>query len=239
MIAYDVGMHNGDDTAYYLAKGFSVVAVEANPELAAAARDRFADAIAEGAVVIEECGVGADDAGVATFFVTPESTVQSSFNPPAGLAAQEVVVQTKTLSGLVADHGPPDLMKIDIESMDLVALRDLREHAIVPPYLSAEAHSFEILLELYNMGYRRFRLVNGRTVHEVFGDMAIRRLAGGHQRFIFRKHSAGPYGDDVKTPWMTIEGACQLWLARESIMGRGWFDVHASLAPGSPNLFLG
>ena len=32
-LIYDVGMHNGADTAFYLAKGFRVVAVEANPEL--------------------------------------------------------------------------------------------------------------------------------------------------------------------------------------------------------------
>ena len=33
----DVGMHNGDDTAFYLAKGFEVVAVEANAALVEAA----------------------------------------------------------------------------------------------------------------------------------------------------------------------------------------------------------
>jgi hypothetical protein len=41
-LVLDVGMHNGDDTAYYLASGYDVVAVEANPTLCASARDRFA-----------------------------------------------------------------------------------------------------------------------------------------------------------------------------------------------------
>ncbi len=42
----DLGMNNGDDTAFYLAKGYNVVAVEANPHLVAAARVRFAKDIA-------------------------------------------------------------------------------------------------------------------------------------------------------------------------------------------------
>ena len=33
-LIYDVGMHNGSDTAYYLHKGFRVLAIEANPVLA-------------------------------------------------------------------------------------------------------------------------------------------------------------------------------------------------------------
>lgn len=30
-LVIDVGMHNGDDTAYYLHRGYRVVAIEANP----------------------------------------------------------------------------------------------------------------------------------------------------------------------------------------------------------------
>ena len=40
-LIYDVGMHDGDDTAYYLDKGFQVVAVEANPVLVQSGRERF------------------------------------------------------------------------------------------------------------------------------------------------------------------------------------------------------
>jgi len=43
-----LGMHNGDDTAYYLARGYDVVAVEANPALCASAGKRFAPEVAAG-----------------------------------------------------------------------------------------------------------------------------------------------------------------------------------------------
>ena len=32
-LIYDVGMNTGDDTAYYLNRGYRVVAIEANPDL--------------------------------------------------------------------------------------------------------------------------------------------------------------------------------------------------------------
>ena len=32
-LIYDIGMHKGEDAAFYLAKGFKVVGIEANPEL--------------------------------------------------------------------------------------------------------------------------------------------------------------------------------------------------------------
>ena len=35
-LIYDIGQHTGEDTAFYLGKGFRVVAVEANPTLAEA-----------------------------------------------------------------------------------------------------------------------------------------------------------------------------------------------------------
>src|SRR5262249_5480686 len=40
-LIYDVGMNNGDDTAYYLRRGFRVVAIEPNPALVATACERF------------------------------------------------------------------------------------------------------------------------------------------------------------------------------------------------------
>ena len=51
-LIFDFGMHDGSDTAYYLRKGFRVVAVEANPELVAAGQSRFRAEIAEGRLTI-------------------------------------------------------------------------------------------------------------------------------------------------------------------------------------------
>ncbi|MEL6372686.1 MAG: FkbM family methyltransferase [Pseudomonadota bacterium] len=69
-LIYDVGMHNGDDTAYYLAKGFRVLAFEAHPDLAKAGRARFAHALDQGQLeIVEGAIVPVDHAGDdVTFF---------------------------------------------------------------------------------------------------------------------------------------------------------------------------
>jgi len=41
-LIYDVGMHNGNDIAYYLSRGYPVVSIEADPVLAEKAKNRFA-----------------------------------------------------------------------------------------------------------------------------------------------------------------------------------------------------
>jgi FkbM family methyltransferase len=62
-LIYDVGMNNGDDTAYYLSLGFRTVAIEANPELVEQAKSRFAREISAGRLFILNIGI-ADREGV-------------------------------------------------------------------------------------------------------------------------------------------------------------------------------
>src|SRR5258705_4089288 len=42
-LIYDVGAHEGQDTAFYLKKGFKVVAIEASPQLSAKLSEKFSD----------------------------------------------------------------------------------------------------------------------------------------------------------------------------------------------------
>jgi hypothetical protein len=66
-LIFDVGHHDGEDTNFYLAKGFRVVAVEAMASLCDAARERFKSEIASEHLVIESVAV-ADSAGPVTFY---------------------------------------------------------------------------------------------------------------------------------------------------------------------------
>jgi hypothetical protein len=56
-LVFDIGFNNGDDTAHYLEGGFRVVAVEANPQLVMAGRERFAEAIASGRLHLVGAGI--------------------------------------------------------------------------------------------------------------------------------------------------------------------------------------
>ena len=49
-LIYDVGMHRGQDTDFYLKKGYEVIAFEANPDNADFGRKRFSKEIEEGRI---------------------------------------------------------------------------------------------------------------------------------------------------------------------------------------------
>src|SRR4029077_21115928 len=53
-LIYDVGMHKGEDTAFYLRKGFRVIAFEANPEVVSFCKLRLKSFIDQGRLEIVE-----------------------------------------------------------------------------------------------------------------------------------------------------------------------------------------
>ena len=53
-LIYDVGMHKGEDTEFYLKKGFQVVAFDADPNLVALCRKRFSNIIDQQKLTIVE-----------------------------------------------------------------------------------------------------------------------------------------------------------------------------------------
>lgn len=69
---FDVGLHRGEDTRFYLAKGFDVVAVEAMPDLARRAAKELRDYVDSGQLVIENVAI-AEEAGPVSFYVNPAS----------------------------------------------------------------------------------------------------------------------------------------------------------------------
>src|SRR5438105_4006448 len=60
-LVFDIGMHKGEDTAFYLKKGYRVVAIEADPDLAAMCRKRFQSHIEDGSLHIIEGAIVAKD----------------------------------------------------------------------------------------------------------------------------------------------------------------------------------
>lgn len=51
-LIYDVGAHRGEDTDFYPAKGFRVVAVEANPLLSGKLREKFRSQLDDGTLAL-------------------------------------------------------------------------------------------------------------------------------------------------------------------------------------------
>ena len=227
-LIYDIGANNGDDIGYYLKKADRVIAVEANPALCDVIRTRYADQISSGALVVENVVLTdeANDAAV-LFHIHRTNHVLSQFPaPPASHAAafEAIALPALSVAELVARHGQPHYVKIDLEHYDAQVLRALFASGVFPDYLSVEAHQLDVFALLVTAGgYRAFKLVDGRSVAERYGQHFIMSTFG-RELHEFPFHSAGPFGIDIPGPWMTAGSFLRLL----RIVGLGWKDIHAS-----------
>ncbi|MDH3754106.1 MAG: FkbM family methyltransferase [Acidimicrobiia bacterium] len=182
-LIFDLGFHNGDDTAYYLHRDFKVVAVEANPILVAAGRTRFEEEIADSRLQLLGVGVGDDPAG-STFWVNELKSDWSSFDKERGCRrgtpCHPVEVPVRTLSAVLEDHGTPYYMKIDVEGRELHCLRSLDPDDL-PQFISVEMSGLEILSEAARLGYSQFKIVDQR--HHNSPQIAERPNASVAARF--------------------------------------------------------
>jgi FkbM family methyltransferase len=230
LIIYDLGANNGDDIEYYLLKADVVVAVEANPFLCSQIRRKFQGAIQAGRVILENCVVtDRTETETVPFYLHKSNHVLSQLPRPTPdhlSMFEEVVLPAKTISELIRSHGTPYYVKIDIEHYDANILRALFSAGIYPAFVSAEAHSSEVFaLLVASGGYNAFKLVDGRTVSEVYRNrLVVRESDQKKVHTSFPWHAAGPFGNDIDGKWMTADNFLRL-LALE---GLGWKDIHAT-----------
>ncbi|MEW6418496.1 MAG: FkbM family methyltransferase [Nitrospirota bacterium] len=76
---FDIGMYDGTDTAYYLVEGFRVISVEANPQLVAGDRERFASFIQTGRLIIENVAIS-DHEGTIEMYLSGQDLGSSSID---------------------------------------------------------------------------------------------------------------------------------------------------------------
>lgn len=160
-LIYDVGMHNGEDTAYYLSKGFRVVAIDANPDLVTAAKEKFQTAVAESRLVVIHAAI-ASELGSATFWVCNELRGLSSFDRDraSSLGHQPTSVQVPTvpLDQIFQAQGVPFYLKVDIEGHDHVAVGAIKNED-APAYVSMEINSIDDFYLLRQKGYNQFKCI--------------------------------------------------------------------------------
>ena len=209
----DVGMHHGDDTAFYLAKGFKVIAVEAAPELVASVSEQepFRSAVARGDLVILNVAV-ADHEGTIEFYLSDQDLWASTDSEMAarfGTAQRQITVPCTTLDKLLEPFGTPYYVKIDVEGADRVCVESLGNLEIMPRFLSFEANlpepeeTLAMLSMLESYGYRRFKLVN-QALHDTL-TLPRPPLEGSYVEARFTKHCSGPFGEESPGRWLSME----------------------------------
>ena len=253
---FDLGLHHGDDTEFYLNKGFRVMALEANPAFCAAAHARFGDAIREGRLVIVQKALAAGAGDIATFHVRSDRDDWSSLDPAMAerdcVASTKIEVETTTLGRLVADHGVPYYLKSDIEGADEFVVAQLESLAVKPRFLSVEA-SGDSIEALARCGYGRFQLINQ-------GYLKLFRCPdppreGRYVAQRFDRHISGLFGEELEPAgWVGAAVTARrlaLWrdlnagkvhplrrlvlkkygkaTRRTWLIDSGWLDIHARL----------
>lgn len=229
-LIYDVGMNNGDDSEYYLAKGFRVVGIDANPEICEQSQNRFKKEVAEGRMSIINAAV-TDKPGIVTFHINEAHDRISTLHPEkfreeswVSQSWRAVAVPAVKFSDIYNAHGDAYYIKIDIEHHDQIVLEDLFKSNILPNFISSEAHDIDIFNLLVGMGYDRFQVVVGFEVEERFRDTTIRHLDGTSSRRSFPSDTTGPFGHDFTSAWLT-EDQCRITLDK---VGLEWTDIHAT-----------
>ena len=229
-LVFDLGMNNGDDTAYYLKKQLRVVAVDANPGATKEAETRFAHEIQAGRLTIHSIAIWQDYA-TQPFHIRSDHPYWSSLD--VGWATrgdgvtEQVHVNCVPLRHLVALHGMPAYLKIDIEGADELVIDQLSELPYLPAYVSVEdcRFGFRYLEKLMALGYDAFKLSNQASVQDwVDKDIGHRFVSG----------SSGPMGEQVPGEWCSREGILQNYAERvrtrenERRSPPGvWWDIHA------------
>src|SRR5688572_20475780 len=220
-LIYDVGMNNGDDTAYYLHRGYRVVAVEANPALVRQARQRFQEAIEVGRLIIKQVGI-ADTEGDLPFWLCGLHTEWSSFH--RSIASREdsphysIQVPCIRFRSVLEEHGVPYYLKIDIEGYDIHCLNDLTP-ATAPKYISVEANEIGLLNRLHELGYGRFKCISQFNFLPLELPPSPRQIAFEEATkkaepldpfrtwsdWIFNHGSSGPFAEELPGRWQTFE----------------------------------
>jgi FkbM family methyltransferase len=176
-LIYDVGMHDGKDTENYLADGYRVLAIDADPDLASKARERFHREIASGKLTILNVGISTE-ASVEKFWICETKSVWNSFDRSLasrnGCPHHSIDVPTRPFVDILRQFGIPTYLKIDIEGRDVLCLEALKGMPL-PKFVSAEDGGPDpkngiprALTTMHDAGYRYFNLVAQQDFRPLF-----------------------------------------------------------------------
>jgi FkbM family methyltransferase len=209
-LIFDIGCHIGQDSDFYLAMGYKVIGVEANPTLAQGLRVKFSEEINSGQFTLLEVAI-TSDGKPAIFFENPiasewSTTVASWANRrdhQFGSVSNSFEVPGISVKTMIETYGCPDYMKVDIEGSDFLCLQQLEDCDTKPLYVSIEStkYSFVGLLKEFvlfrKLGYDRFAVVDQRR-HSAKEFQTLKNIP---LEYVFEVDSSGSFGRQLDGIW--------------------------------------
>ena len=232
-LIFDVGMSEGDDTDFYLKKGFRVIGVEADPKICEVLERRFETERQNGRLTVINHAAFSESGKTIDFFVDQVAQGHSKVfdgRNPSDRKGQIVSIDTISWDEIVAVAGVPYYCKIDIEGAESAFLTSLQGRER-PEFISVECHGFGPIESLYNVGYRKFKIIHQNN-HNGFVPQNPAK-EGIHLPGYRFKHSSGYFGEELYGPrWLTFHEAAVAFDAISRLRTFGslphiWFDCHA------------
>lgn len=215
-LIYDVGMHRGEDTDFYLKKGFRVVGFEANPENAEFCRRRFRREIEENRLTIVEGAIVEpefiDSAPEKIKFYrnvdhSPWGSACRNWakrNEALGTSSQIIEVEPVNFKECLERYGVPHYLKADIVGLETICLSALLEFENKPDFVSirSEKYVFARLkreFELFaQLGYGNFQAVQ-QDVSQMSALLDTKK--GEKIAYNFGEGASGVFGEDLGADW--------------------------------------
>lgn len=221
-LIYDVGAHKGEDTEFYLKKGFAVVAIEAVAEFCALMEQKFSNFVQEGQLKILNVAISKTASSV-NFYIDEKISVWGTTNPDwvwrnkyiGGGHTRKVRIAARRLVDIFKEFGVPRYCKIDIEGNDLDALKSLVGSAEIPRFVSIEsekrdwARLMEEFLTFRQLGYSRYKIIDQTLV--TLQSCPRLPMEGNYCDHIFQFGSSGLFGDELLGSWLALPEAIEAY----------------------------
>lgn len=232
-LIFDLGLHQGYDSGFYLAKGFSVVGLEAVPTLCSAARHRLAK---YGGRFVAVNKALANRAGeTVTFYSVPDKDDWGSLqegNAGKGVYASVAIeIETTDLHQLFDSYGVPYYIKCDLEGADMIFRDQLLKDDRRPTFVSLEANHESDIDVLAECGYEVGQIVNQFMHVSVRPPNPARE--GIYVDSSFNGETSGLFGRELPPEkWRSLTEIRQMfidWRAlkeRDDNLAPGWVDFH-------------
>jgi len=218
-LIFDLGFHKGEDTEYYLSKGFQVIAVEANKELFDQGSKRFQNAISKNQLILINKAIYYESDRTIQFYVNKNKSVWGSIKKE--LAEQDKseseIQYIKTISfyDLCSLYDVPYYCKVDVEGADICVAEHLSVYK--PEHVSFElsrTYYLDIFYHLKSAGYKKFQLRN---------------------QFYNKDESSGEFAEYLpEDKWFDLDETLRNYIKFNELrsidyrnLSFGWMDIHA------------